>query len=1020
MKKLFRFAALLVSFAAVVLTSCKPDQPEQITKDPFENAKLTVKLVGTDKTTATISLEAEVLKVVSYVIEATDAKGEYTAADIFAKENLVVLESEGATQVTFKDLTPDTSYTVQIASRISSDKVWETVKSIEFTTEMRDPVLTANAVTSNITATTASFEVTTDNISRIAYIVEKYDANATAPKVPVIFATGTVVKVANGTTTIDLEQLSPNTEYVVYIAGEVAGREEFFENVVTVSGIKTTDFTDQIRIYDIGYRGFKVDLKVDPQVKAQNRVIKYGMTDIVMWANSYFGGLMNNAAGGQSLGAAINLNDKAYHNYVQESTTFDFASSKYEYMFDPMVPGQPEVVTFGEFKYGDIEEFMGWTFGGTEGLGYYIPLFSWNSYKDAWARRKDKWEVINEADYWTGFFHSDIVVAKQPDALPQDAFDITYSTSPKDAVINFQVNNPEVEMIALMILEEDNYHTLMHYLLDNTDYLQWFTTSYTAMFAVSSYTFNPWVDANGYSTGGLATIKLSEYFHELRRNYNYRIFAVGLGGDYDGDGYIDGNKQCYKTLELKLPEATKPAPEVIITPAEDLITSDKIVFNIKTADLNNQLVDAVYAVNTRKAFERDGYTLEDIMTMNGAYANYHFSGAMLNQTNSANGYNFEIAAAPGEELGIAIMGINDEGSKYISEVVYATAKDLEAPELVEHEYFESLKGTWTATATVLTAEAVDEETTKLVTVQRSCQVVVGDIEYPETLPQDVYDLYEQYVGADKATTDAYYAEFRAAADEFNTTTRAFNRILMNGFNFEDSTKPYYTYSSPFELFCSTTYNGASSASPVVDFGPKWYLEIAADGTVTAPFNSAYFDPMSSWYYDTQSLYESHLMGYYFDPENYNIENNVLVGYFGGSDGGYQNGHFPVEVSEDGNTITVKPLIYTYQNEGETVSLTLYPTSCLNFGSGSYDPLEICSEIVLTRNTDAPAAPNKVARKDNFRTDHTKVKANIDTTGASQLMGRTSFDVLKPVYEVKIDKTLTDEERAQRWFDVRRK
>lgn len=1017
MKKLIRFAALLASFAAVVLASCQPDQPEETPKDPFENAKLTVKLVGTDKTSATIAINAEVVKIAAYVLETTDAKGEYTAAEIFAAENLVVLEKEGVTQITFDNLTPDTSYTVQVASRISSDKVWDTVKSLEFTTEMRDPVLTAQIVAGSVEATTASFEVTTDNISRIAYIVEKYKADGTTPKVPVIFATGTVLKVANGTTTIDLAQLSPNSEYVIYIAGEIAGRDEFLEGVTTLTGLQTTDFADQIRIYDIGYRGFKVDLKVDPEVKAKDHVIKYGLTDLVMWSNSYFGGLMNNATGGQSCGAAINLNDKAYHNYVQESTTFDFADSRYEYMFDPMVPGQPEVVMFGEFKYGDIEQFMGWTYGGTEGLGYYIPLFSWNNFNSDWARRKNQWEVLDEANYWTGFFHKEIVVTQQPEALPADALDVTCATSPKDAVLTFKVNNPEIQMIALMILEEDNYHTLMPYLLNNTDYLQWFATSYTGMFAVSAYTFNPWVTEKGEETGGIATMKLSEYFYELRRDYNYRVFVVGLGGDADGDGYLDGNKQCYQTMEFKLPNATKPDPKVIITPAEDQITSDKIVFNIKTADPNNQLVDAVYAVNTRKEFERSGYTLDEIMTMNSGYADYHFSGMMLNQTNSNSGYNFEIGAAPGEELGIAIMGINDEGSKYITEVVYATAKDLEAPERVEHEYFESLKGSWTATATVLTTEQVDEETTKMVTVQRSCEVTVGDIEYPKTLSQEIYDIYAQY-GLNTEVVDAHFEQFKAAADKFNEKTRAFNRILMNGFNFEDSSKPYFNYSSAFELFYSTTYSGDSAASMVKDFGPKWYLEIDAEGNVTAPFNAAYFEPMSSWYYDTQSLYESYLMGYYFDPENYNVENNVLVGYFGGSDGGYQNGYFPVEVSEDGNTITVKPLVYTYTYEGQEYSYTFYPTSCINYGSGSYDPLEICSEIVLTRNT-AASAPSKAARKDNFRTDHTKVKGNIETSGASQLKDRTSFEVLKPVHDVRIDKNLTSEERAQRWFDVRK-
>ncbi len=1030
MRKLFRFAALVASFAAVILSSCV-EPVEQITKDPFEGAKLEAKLAGTDKTSATITLEAEVVKVVAYVVEPSASKGTYTAEEIFAQENLVVLEKEGATQLTISGLESDTDYTVQFAARINKDNVWETIKKIEFTTEMRDPVLTAQIVKESIEATSASFEVTTDNISRIAYIVKTYEEGANTPKVPVIFSTGIVEKVSNGTTTIELKQLSPNTEYVVYIAGEIAGREEFFESVITLSGLKTSDFTDQIRIYDVDYRSFKVDLKVDQSIKDANHVIKWGMTDIVMWNNSYFGGLMNNATGGQSCGASINLHDKTYHNYVTESTTFHFDEmfsylkdengnyTDYSY-YDPMVPGQPQVVMFGEFRFGDIETFMGWTFGGTEGLGYYIPMFNWNQYNSDWAHRKNEWEIIDEAKYWDGFFHKEVVVAQKPEKLADDGMDITYTTSPKDAVITFKVNNPEIQRISLMILEEDNYQTLIHYLDDqsgtnnNEEHLQWFTTSMTGMYAVSSYTFDPWYDRNGNPTDGVAQVKLSEYFYELRRNYNYRVFAVGLGGDIENDGYLDGHKQLYKHFEFKLPEATKDAPEMIITPMDELATTDKVVFNIKCP--TKDLIDVVYAANTRKEFERGGYTIDEIMDIVSGYPENHFSGPMINMVNSDSGYNLEISAAPGEEIGCVVMGINDEGTEGTSALAYSTAKDIAVPDRVEHEYFESLKGTWTATARVLTAEPDGEDSVKHVIVERSCEVVIGDIEYPETLSQDVYDLYEQVLGADKETTDGYYAEFTAAADKFNEKTRAFNRILMNGFNFEASDIPFFNYSSAFDLFCSSTYNGASSVSPIIDFGPKWFLEIDAEGNVTAPFNAMTFDPMSSWFYDTQSLYESYLMGYYFDPEEYNPENILVVGYFGDD---YQNGHFPVEVSEDGNTITVKPLMYAYNDgTGNTVTIPFYPSSCINYGSGQFDPLEICSEIVLTRNT-AAAAPKKAQRKDNFRTDNTKVRSNIEVSGAAKMKTRTSIQNLKPAYEVQIDKNLSMEERVQRWHDVRK-
>ena len=1043
MKKLFRIAALVASFAAVVCSSCEPDPQEDVAKDPFADAKLEVKLVGTDKTSVTLSLEGEVVKVLSYVVEPTEAKGEYTAEEIFAMNNLVVLEKEGATQLTLSGLTPDTAYTVQFASRISSTSVWDKVKSLNFTTEMRDPVLTAKVLTESIKATSATVEITTDNISRVAYLVKKAGETEKTPKIPTIFATGTIMQVVAGANTLELKQLSPNSEYVVYLAGEIAGRDEFFESVVIVDGINTIDFTDQIRIYDIDYDHFKVDLKVDPEVREKKHVIRWGIADLITWNNNYFGGLYNDSRGGSSCADALIMSDNFYKNFTQESKTFhftnDFAAIYDQYgnyldadYYTPLAPGQPEVVMFGEYSWGDISSILGWSYGTPEqDLGYYIPLASTSMYRSDYVRRSDNWEVLDESKYWDGFFHKEVIRTKLPEVLDSESVKVTIETSPRDGILTLETINPEVEMISLCILEEDSYQTLINYLNTHdgkidTSLMQWYATCYMGMFITSNITFSPWFDSNGNDLGGKVQILLSQWFYELRRDYNYRVFVVGLGG-YNEQGYFDGHKQSFYSTEFKLPLPTKPAPTIEIVPVDSLATTDRVVFNIKCT--TKDLIDAVYAVASPEEFAMAGMSHAEILNQNSTNERYHLTNE-LGMINSNAGFNLEFAAAPAEELACVILGINDEGTKSISALVKATAKDLDAPERVEHEYFESLKGSWTATASVLSSvtnvdEESGEEVTELVIVERSCEVKVGDIEYPESLSQDVYDVYAQY-GHDVATVDAYFEEFKAAADKQNEKNRAFNRILMNGFNFEDSSKPFYQYSSAFELFYSTTYNGASGASMVKDFGPKWYLEIDAEGNVTAPFNVSYFDPMSSWYTDGYSLYESHLVGLDFDPENYDPSTMTLAAYFSNSNGGYDNGYFPVEVSEDGNTITVKPLIYEYikQDTGETASFTFYPTSGINYGNGQFDPVEICSAIVLTRNTNAPeaaAAAKKAARKDNFSTDHTKIQTNIKATGASKLRSRTPIRNITPatVLDVEQIRKSNAEKPALPWHNVRR-
>lgn len=1049
MKKFTKIATLLFAFAAAVFTAC--EQPEdEVIKNPLDDASIKLALVGADKTSATISIDVEVLKVLAYVVEPTASKGTYTAEEILAKENYITVDRvEGVEdpvniQQKFTDLEMNTEYTVQVAGRISTSSVWSEVVELKFVTEDRDPSLTATVPEDKLGASGAELVVTTDNISRFAYVMKKYEEGAAAPKIPVIFATGTVVKSVIGDNVVELEGLSPKTEYAVYIAGEIAGKEEFFENVCTVR-FTTSDFTEQIRVYDINYRGFKVDLKVDPAVAEAKHVIRWGITDLVMWNNNYFGGLMNNAAGGATVASSLILNDKFFGNYVTESTTFTFNEENgYIYdelgnytgapYYDPMVPGQPEVLMFGEYRWGDIEAVLGYGYGTPEqNLGYYVPLFNMDRYEYEWGRRKDTFQEVDEAKYWNkdAFFHKEIVQVQRPEPLPEDALKVEISTSPKDAEMYFTVTD-DVDLVSLMVLEDENYKALMPYLNNNEEYLQWFTTSMVGMYAVSSFTFNPRQDDAGNPVTGPRVIKLSELFYDLQREYTYHLFAVGLSGDYNNDGYIDGYKQVYKTTTFQLPPQTKVDPVIEIVPNEEQTTPYIVAFDAKCT-AGGPVVDVVYALNGRNEWERAQYTTEEILESNAQYAPYHLfsTGVQMNDFNTT-GMTITFQAAPGEELGLALMGINDEGSKTISDIVYNTALPEPLPERVESPYFESLKGEWTATATVVTVnvetnDETEEETRTIERVVRSCDVTIGDITYPETLTEDVYELYEKLVDADRATTDGYYKELCDAIDAKNKNIRDFNRILVHGFNFEAEDVPYYNYASPYDLFTSSTYSG-TSISPATDFGPKWYLEVAADGTVTAPFNISYFDPMASWYSDKNgSLYESHLVGYHYviDETLAQVvpDSDVLVGYFGDGEK-LINGQFPVEISEDGNTITVKPLLYSYTTKDkETVNLTLYPTAAINYGGGEFDALEICSEIVLTRKGSGneavtPAlAPSKYNRK--AQSDHSLVYSDVKVKERTNTLSRTNFENIKPASKVTVKKYNTKEEKAAAWHAARK-
>ena len=110
----------------------------------------------------------------------------------------------------------------------------------------------------------------------------------------------------------------------------------------------------------------------------------------------------------------------------------------------------------------------------------------------------------------------------------------------------------------------------------------------------------------------------------------------------------------------------------------------------------------------------------------------------------------------------------------------------------------------------------------------------------------------------------------------------------------------------------------------------------------------YFAPMSNW-----SSYNA----YYFagaSDKAYMPYNTAVQAEYP-----CENGQFPVEISEDGNTITVKP----YVAAGDTFYPNMGYISWGNFTMGNYG--QIVSEIVLTRGwteegTDEPVETAAVA------------------------------------------------------------
>ncbi|MBQ2248088.1 MAG: hypothetical protein II323_04940 [Tidjanibacter sp.] len=989
MKKLFRFATLLMAVVAASLSACKEVPEAPIPVDPFEKASVEVKLVGADVNAATLSVNAEVVSVVAYVIKPVEGENVIpTAEEIFAQGTMIALEKEGATQVTIRNLEAETDYITYWAGRISSDKVWSEVKEFGFTTAAEPIVPELKVRFKDVAATTAEFGVYAENVSRIAYLV-KPAAEAEgqqAPNVQIIFATGKIQSLENGENTLTVKALSPNSEYVVYIAGEVAVVEEYMDEIIVMDGIKTTDFAEDITVRDINYRGFVVDVKVSPRVKEQNHAIKWATVSLYTY-NGRGGG-----HGGD--GMSMNLHDTVWggvnifnesrslivdetHGYVWND------SAEPDIFYDAPVPGQPQVVVMGEYRRG--EHWGGW------GYGYYIPMFDENAY---YEDQQNSASPLDEAPYWEGLYHRLFVQIQKPEPLPEEFIQVEINAEPDDAQIKVSADK-SIKQVAIMIMSD-----LEHGIASNAigqEHMQWFATSLEAMYGGVTMIVNPYDAERGFN-GSIQTA-LSEYFYDIPRDSKYWVDVVGLRGDFNGDGYLDGHEQVYKHFEFYLPKPTKPAPELIVTPLEST-SPYEVNFNVKcpTKDAESGKVIANY----EKEWLMAGMSAQEIVYNYGM----EFSSVELARINSDEGLTINYTSRPNEKTYLAAMVANDEGTETYSDVVIARSLVEPAAERVESELFESLKGDWTATTTIYyMVYNSDTEQYEPMTEPSTSIITIGDFEYPETLTEDVYETFQRH-GVSREMADLYYAEFKAAAKTFNDNTRAQNRILMNGFNFADALVPYYQYADPYSLFISDTYNGFTSEMPIYDFGPKWFLEVAADGTVTAPFNVNYFTPMSSWYAMDGAIYESHLIAY-------DYVNKLPVGYMGDENGNIINGHFPVEISEDGNTITVKPFEYSGSN--------FYPNSAIYYGSGMYNVnVALIEDIVLTRNTAATAAPAKAARRSVGAVKKEMVETNQRIAPPARPASRGAIGPKVEFKKVEGPKHYTEQQRRDMWIESRRK
>ncbi len=831
---------------------------------------------------------------------------------------------------------------------------------------------------------TATLKVTTGGITEYAYLVYKSDeVPETVPTAAILFHDGVTGECIDGDNMVVIYNLDPLTNYVAYVAAKTA--EDFLETVFTVE-ISTTDTSEDFSLLSTYHDGYKVQLKMPADVKEHGNVLRYTYSSLPAY-NALKMGWFSQADfellqfnSGQIFGAegetVLNLtvsDDNIYAKDENGNDIIDEWTGEPLMLHTPVVPGEPTVFIAGEFTHTQDPEELDW-YG-----DWFTPLFDIDTYYGGgdggdimWVAPRsvlptESLVIEGEDQYWTGFHMRKTWVGPAPKKL-----DAKLNLKVKDVTaLNATITiTPDegISQYSLFIVDEDTYQTAVLPMLDNDESLmQWFSTSY--------YGFQN--GAMMYEDAEPREINLSDVYYS-DAEVSYRVFAVGIS-----DNTL--KEQCFETATFTTLAKSHPVPEVVVTaidaPKGNEKTPFEVWFNIKCPSKN--AVSGKYAANYIDPWvkENNKYTPNSDLIANMGNA---LSDEEIKQINSNDGYNVMFSTLEGMTTRLGVMLYNDEetandpdveGSTAIAD---ATSGYLPDAAEVASPLFASLNGEWTmqAQAVAFDWEAYAwVETAETVTTKVT---ISNGVTYPATLSDEVYAVYEEN-GMNKEETDRAFESFKADADAYNARLRGQNRLLLLGFNSAFAEYDSKTMSA-FEAFYSNEYNCFDNATLLHDFGPKWYLEIDGEGNVTAPFNSARFAPMSNWY-----AYPMYLAAINTMDEGY------MVGYDNEMNP-VATMHFPVTVSEDGNTITVKAIV----EEGSE----FYPNVAYNSWSGtSIMGPKYVSELTLTKGWNGDAVETSRAKASS---KSAAVKANVpaDTKFANLSMQKSRTSFLNPVHYKK--------------------
>ena len=780
---------------------------------------------------------------------------------------------------------------------------------------------------------------------RMAYIIDTKEQLMNSARQ--IFKKGTEVTVAGGDVLRISSGIEENTTHYLYAVAALSDTE--FSEIITLP-FTTTEYnlSELITVVDQYYDGYKMRVTLPKETKERGNAIRWNQCCIMMYnymmqnGNNDYSSLLYN---GQSF--ATNDTTLVYGedtNWYQTGSDSDNNGEiDWDTRWNPISPGEPVVFVAGEFSWmEDTPEYKNdyFDFPGGWPNGYYLPMINTEYYSGGKSQSSMgiiDWDFTHPMDkYWTGAFQRKHFFVKQPEVIEATVDVQCVDASPINLTFDFY---PEegVDQYAFGVFDDNTYQNQVLPLLNgNPELMQWAVTSYFA-----AYTFGTKV------ASGPVRADLTKFYYQdaIKEDTKYHVFVTAMGNSA-------GTAQSFRQYTFSTTAKVLDEPVVEVSPIVDETTPFRAAFNIKcTTYQGNPVVQAYYAANYVRDWElalNGGATYFSLL--NG---NNQFTATELEKINSEEGLTVYIPSIDGEETRFAVLGYNAEYTpndvttfQYIEDcpavatVTTPFYSDYHADEIdwISPREFEPFLGEWTATATL------QDGTTETRYVHKSKMTLTDNLEnYPRTLPDSVYTMYEDIAKKEKDEVDAFYSEFKELAEIYAEKRLAdMNRILGLGW-MDDDSYDRLTLRNPYDLFVAKDYNSVDVSSIYNDFGPKWYLEAYEDPETfevrfRIPVDQNFLPPAAAW---SVPFYLAAL-----DPETYQAFTAPEVA---------GELFFPVEYDEENDVVTIKPVVYNdvkyYPN------ILGYDTS----SGGSILENPVVSEIVLTRGWSDTKSTKNIGR-----------------------------------------------------------